>query len=310
MSDRKKNGYTSVPNAIIDDLMAHLSGAEYKVLNVVLRKTVGWRKHWDKIPLSQFTKLCGLSKPGVMAVLDSLVEKKLILCRKINADGKLPENWYALYGETNKKAKLVNSVDQSSQFTGKLILLELVNSVDHLTLKLVNSVYPQKKEEQKKTKQTSSVGDVPSVIDPEPPVLTIKSDATIVEGAILNKYRSQIADRPPAPAKIRDALEVYRVDQLTEAIDRMPLVLKPKKPTTVVDGNYVLALACGTAKNPGWWNGEEKAAEGPDELQALYEHRISLENERKRHGDHPDLLGYIADNEAEIARLEERRGTT
>jgi hypothetical protein len=91
----------------------------------------------------------------------------------------------------------------------------------------------------------------------EPPVLTIKSDATIVEGAILAKYRTQIMDKPPSPAKLRDALESYRVDQLTEAIDRMPVILKPKDPKTTIDGDYVLSLACGAAKNTHWWRTEE-----------------------------------------------------
>lgn len=103
--------------------------------------------------------------------------------------------------------------------------------------------------DREKTTTEEVVVDSPSAGDEEPePYPNTDNDATVVEGAILAKYRAQIMDRPPSPNALRDALEAYRVDQLTEAIDRMPDVLRDVK-----DGNGALGLACKTAKNPTWW---------------------------------------------------------
>jgi len=60
------------------------------------------------------------------------------------------------------------------------------------------------------------------------------TDATVVVGLILNKYRSQIMDSTPSPNNMRIALEHYTVQQLTEAIGRTPMVLKAKKPATAL----------------------------------------------------------------------------
>lgn len=48
--------YTQVPDALFDEIMPHLSGAELKVLLYILRRTFGFKKDADAISLSQ---LCG-----------------------------------------------------------------------------------------------------------------------------------------------------------------------------------------------------------------------------------------------------------
>jgi hypothetical protein len=48
--------YTPIPDALFDEVMAHLSGAELKVLLYILRRTFGFKKDSDAISLSQ---LCG-----------------------------------------------------------------------------------------------------------------------------------------------------------------------------------------------------------------------------------------------------------
>jgi len=246
----KTGGYFPFPNDVIDKLLFKLTGAEFKILSVIIRQTAGWKKQWDRISTSQFQKKSGLSKPGVMVSIDVLIDNNLILCEKVNEDGKLPANWYALFGETNEAARLVRSPDQYGHLTGKAILLEMGKSVDQLGEKLVRSPYPQKKDRVKTKQQTTTVV---VNIDPEPePHPNIKSDQTIIEGAVLAKYRAQIMDRPPSQNALRDALELYQVDQLEEAIERMPAVLKDIK-----DGNGVLGLACKAVKNPHWWRQDD-----------------------------------------------------
>lgn len=133
----KKGGYFKFPNVVIDKLAAVLSGAEFKVLCVIIRQTIGWSKQWDEISISQFEKKTGLSRQGILDCVESLETKELILTDRNPGI----TTRYALYGDTNEKARLVKSVDRYTQLTGQLIGLDLVNSVDRL---LVNSVDTQK----------------------------------------------------------------------------------------------------------------------------------------------------------------------
>ena len=79
--------YTQVPDEMFDELMAHLSGAELKVLLYIIRRTFGFKKDSDNISLKQ---IChgiitrdgevldhgtGLSLSTVQIALKGLIEK-------------------------------------------------------------------------------------------------------------------------------------------------------------------------------------------------------------------------------------------
>lgn len=68
-----------VPNALIDELIAELSGAELKVYLFVIRKTKGWNKESDAISISQFMEALNLSNRAVINACKSLIEKGLIV---------------------------------------------------------------------------------------------------------------------------------------------------------------------------------------------------------------------------------------
>jgi len=57
----KKPNYTQIPNIVIDDFMANLSGSAVKILMAICRKTIGWHKDTDGISYSQLRKLTGIS---------------------------------------------------------------------------------------------------------------------------------------------------------------------------------------------------------------------------------------------------------
>ena len=77
-----------MPNIIIDEYMARLSGNAFKAYALVTRKTTGWQKELDYIPISQFKEKCGIKKPEtVTAVIKELKEIGLIIC--IEAKGKV-----------------------------------------------------------------------------------------------------------------------------------------------------------------------------------------------------------------------------
>lgn len=90
--------YTMVPDAILDDLMADLSGAEFKVLLYIVRRTIGWRREADAISLSQLTggiaradgtrldRGTGLSERACIAAVRVLVDRGVISAQRQRGD--------------------------------------------------------------------------------------------------------------------------------------------------------------------------------------------------------------------------------
>ena len=71
--------FLQVPNAVIDELLPDLTGAELKCYLVVIRKTKGWNKESDNISISQFMKATGLSNSAVIKACESLVQYGLLV---------------------------------------------------------------------------------------------------------------------------------------------------------------------------------------------------------------------------------------
>lgn len=89
-SPQIENGHINIANTIIDKFCSYrLSGQEWQVLWVVIRKTWGWlenpksksglKKKMDKIALSQFAELTGIDRRKCHALLTKLVNKKLLV---------------------------------------------------------------------------------------------------------------------------------------------------------------------------------------------------------------------------------------
>ena len=86
--------YTMVPDALFDELMAYLSGAELKVLLYIIRRTFGFKKESDSISLNQIChgittregqvldQGTGLSQSTVQLALKGLLEKQAIVARR------------------------------------------------------------------------------------------------------------------------------------------------------------------------------------------------------------------------------------
>ena len=76
---------TPVPNIFFDQLLPTLSGAEIKLLLVIIRQTYGWidkrtgkRKGRDRISHNQFKTKTGLCSKIVSKAIQSLVSKGII----------------------------------------------------------------------------------------------------------------------------------------------------------------------------------------------------------------------------------------
>lgn len=67
-----------VPNAVIDELMSVLSGAEFKCYMLVVRQTTGWNKQKDAVSISQMMEKCSLSNRGVIDACEKLIELGLL----------------------------------------------------------------------------------------------------------------------------------------------------------------------------------------------------------------------------------------
>lgn len=68
-----------IPNSVVDELMAEMSGVELKCYLFVIRKTKGWNKEFDAISLTQFIKFTGAGKTAVVDALKNLVELGLLV---------------------------------------------------------------------------------------------------------------------------------------------------------------------------------------------------------------------------------------
>jgi len=77
-----ENGFTSIANEIVEAL-AHqnLSAYESRVLWALFRKTYGWHKKEDRIPITQFQKLTGLKRRHISRTLFELVARKIVTKR-------------------------------------------------------------------------------------------------------------------------------------------------------------------------------------------------------------------------------------
>lgn len=86
--------YTQVPDALFDELLAFLQGAELKVLLYIVRRTFGFKRDSDTISLSQMQNGIttregkvldhgtGLSKPALLKALRSLQDKQIIVAER------------------------------------------------------------------------------------------------------------------------------------------------------------------------------------------------------------------------------------
>jgi replication protein O len=101
---------TQVPNFLIDRLMPVMQSADWKLICLICRKTFGWQKKRDRISLTQFVKLTGLSMPWVIKRLNVLTA-----CGLLQKTTTTRGSVWALNLDCDL-AKVLNSV-QYSQFT-------------------------------------------------------------------------------------------------------------------------------------------------------------------------------------------------
>ncbi|QXA07952.1 replication protein [Acinetobacter pittii] len=88
---KKEEGYTRLPNSLIDDqIMAQLNDKAFKCLMYIVRQTVGYDRLSHAISITQFQKFCGIKKRDtVMAAIKELEKSQVINVERKN--GQLSE---------------------------------------------------------------------------------------------------------------------------------------------------------------------------------------------------------------------------
>ena len=76
-----------VPNAVVDEFLAKLSGNAFKCYALIARQTTGWQKQSDRISISQFMAKCGIkNRKTAFSCLAELEEIQLIKTFKSNGE--------------------------------------------------------------------------------------------------------------------------------------------------------------------------------------------------------------------------------
>lgn len=72
-----------IANAVVDDFLSRMSGSAWKCYGIIVRKTTGWQKEMDYIPVAQFKTLAGIKKDDTVTdALKELEELGLIISIK------------------------------------------------------------------------------------------------------------------------------------------------------------------------------------------------------------------------------------
>ncbi len=101
---QKEKGHTGIANEILENLYNQpLSGSEFRIILLVLRKTWGWQKKEDKISLSQIVTDTKLSRKQVCEVINKLVTKRLLFKNKKHINSYVFNKKYNEWLVTEKK---------------------------------------------------------------------------------------------------------------------------------------------------------------------------------------------------------------
>jgi phage replication O-like protein O len=92
---QKENGYTAIANELMEAFArVRIKGEARQIIDVIMRKTYGFKKKEDDIALAQFVLKTGLKKSRICAIIKDLCEMKVINARqrsqaRVIIDGKL-----------------------------------------------------------------------------------------------------------------------------------------------------------------------------------------------------------------------------
>lgn len=150
---QQQSRYTTMDNFIIDQVMPKLSGSAWKVLTVIIRKTIGWHKECDEVSFRQLLTLTGIKSFATLTnALKELEVKKIIKVDR--GDGKGITFIYALNldFELEVKEAVTESVTDKSSVTEsvtptvtKTVTLPKKGVTDSVTTKEIENLNKESK---------------------------------------------------------------------------------------------------------------------------------------------------------------------
>ena len=99
--------YTQSPNVAYDEIMATLTGPEWKVLSKIIRETFGWHRDWKNITLTDFEKSCGMARNSVLSGVEGLLKKNLIKKKQKGPGNHLESYYQIVVGDKKSVSKKV-----------------------------------------------------------------------------------------------------------------------------------------------------------------------------------------------------------
>ena len=76
---QREDGHVDLAHEIVEKFCEYrLSGGEWQVLWVIIRKTYGWQKKKDRIALSQFTKMTNIPRDKACKLLSKLTIRGVV----------------------------------------------------------------------------------------------------------------------------------------------------------------------------------------------------------------------------------------
>lgn len=94
----KEANFTKINNKLLEYIISsNLTSGEYKILLLVLRKTIGFGKKEDWISYTQFQKITGKDRGSVWRAIEKLVAKKILVRNSLK--GKM--TLYRINGDCN-----------------------------------------------------------------------------------------------------------------------------------------------------------------------------------------------------------------
>jgi Bacteriophage replication protein O len=221
---------TQVPDVLIDHLMAELSGAEFKVMMYITRRTYGFKKHSDYISLTQLLsgitkeegevldRGTGLSRSTLVAALKSLQDKELIVAEKrSSAEKGFETTLYSLNFNAPLLQTLVRKPNSPPSFENRTRLVRKSNPQHPVrqhperTLSSIRKAQPknEEKNEEGKGKQPLLPGSLTvSVNDPQRLPQPEKSGKETREGETSPaKLESEVSSPVSSPGLTRQYLQ-------------------------------------------------------------------------------------------------------
>lgn len=191
--------HTQIPNDYLDLLMAHLSGAEWKCLCYISRRTFGFQKKADMISLSQFEN-------GIMTRDDKVLDYGTGLSRPTIIEALLRLVSLGLVESKDKRG--------SKEFllVKKINYLEVVKKFNQ-TSKETLPILVKKFNIQKKEKESIQKKDIV-----EPKALHLKVPEIIKEFESINPACSKMYGNTTQRQASHDLIETYGFDKVIRVI--------------------------------------------------------------------------------------------